>query len=265
MKKIMGIIGAVCALSACCGGNEQQEKSNIPAESVKALVGEICEATPADKALLERGISQAAFLWREDDGTPEEFAEFVKENCATTAEARKELYDKLSKAMETIYGASNQLSVDLQKPTILAGPEPGNVDYILSSYDPLAHLSDDFFSNKLAFITVLNFPAYTLAEKNALGKEWSRLEWAYARMGDIFTSRIPAAVNQKIALAQSNAENYIASYNIMTGHLLDSNGEKIFPEDQVLLSHCNLRDELKSNYADVPNASRKQELIYKVM
>lgn len=51
----------------------------------------------------------------------------------------------------------------------------------------------------------------------------------------------------------------------MTGHLLDSNGEKIFPEDQVLLSHWNLRDELKSNYADVPNASRKQELIYKVM
>lgn len=273
MKKIMGIIGAVCALSACCGGNEHKEQSNIPAAFVKDLVAEMLAETSAvtltaadqAAALLERGVSQAAFLWRESDGSPEEFAEFVKKNYASTPEERKELYDKLAKAMETIYGASNQLSVDLQKPTILAGPEPGNVDYILSSYDPLAHLNDDFFANKLAFITVLNFPAYSLAEKNALGKDWSRLEWAYARMGDIFTSRIPAAVNQKIALAQSNAENYIASYNIMMDHLLDSNGEKIFPEGQVLLSHWNLRDELKSNYADVPNAARKQELIYKVM
>ena len=171
MKKIMGIIGAVCALSACCGGNEQKEQSNIPAAFVKDLVAEMLAetsavtltaapaATPAaDQAatLLERGVSQAAFLWRESDGSPEEFAEFVKENYATTPEERKELYDKLAKAMETIYGASNQLSVDLQKPTILAGPEPGNVDYILSSYDPLAHLNDDFFANKLAFITVLN-------------------------------------------------------------------------------------------------------------
>ena len=176
MKKIMGIIGAVCALSACCGGNEQKEQSNIPAAFVKDLVAEmLAETDPAAQAatptaaLLERGVSQAAFLWRESDGSPEEFAEFVKENYATTPEERKELYDKLAKAMETIYGASNQLSVDLQKPTILAGPEPGNVDYILSSYDPLAHLNDDFFANKLAFITVLNFPAYTLAEKNALG------------------------------------------------------------------------------------------------
>ena len=159
----MGIIGAVCALSACCGGNEQKEQSNIPAAFVKDLVAEMLAetsavtltATPAaDQAavLLERGVSQAAFLWRESDGSPEEFAEFVKENYAATPEERKELYDKLAKAMETIYGASNQLSVDLQKPTILAGPEPGNVDYILSSYDPLAHLNDDFFANKLAFI-----------------------------------------------------------------------------------------------------------------
>ena len=33
----------------------------------------------------------------------------------------------------------------------------------------------------------------------------------------------------------------------------------------VLLSHWNLRDEIKSNYADVPNAFEKQQMIYKVM
>jgi hypothetical protein len=33
----------------------------------------------------------------------------------------------------------------------------------------------------------------------------------------------------------------------------------------VLLSHWNLRDEIKSNYASLPNAFEKQEMIYKVM
>ncbi|MBO7225649.1 MAG: hypothetical protein J6V35_07045, partial [Bacteroidales bacterium] len=60
-------------------------------------------------------------------------------------------------------------------------------------------------------------------------------------------------------------ENYIAEYNIMMGHLLNEKGEKLFPEDMVLLSHWNLRDEIKSNYANIPNAHEKQEMIYKVM
>ena len=58
----MGIIGAVCALSACCGGNEQKEQSNIPAAFVKDLVAEmLAETDPAAQAatptaaLLERG------------------------------------------------------------------------------------------------------------------------------------------------------------------------------------------------------------------
>ena len=49
------------------------------------------------------------------------------------------------------------------------------------------------------------------------------------------------------------------------GNLLTDKGEKLFPKDMVLLSHWNLRDEIKSNYADLPNANEKQEMIYKVM
>ena len=33
----------------------------------------------------------------------------------------------------------------------------------------------------------------------------------------------------------------------------------------VLLSHWNLRDELKADYADKENGQEKQEMIYKVM
>ena len=49
------------------------------------------------------------------------------------------------------------------------------------------------------------------------------------------------------------------------GHLLNEEGEKLFPEDMVLLSHWNLRDEIKSNYANQENGIEKQDMIYSVM
>ncbi len=240
--------------------------SNISAATLEQLQNSLRKQYPSvDADLINKGTSQCAALWRTEDGSEQDFTEFVKGNFAANVEDRKILFDKLSTAYEVIFGTSNQLSVRLQMPVHLTGPELTEVDYIFSAYTPFDHLSDDLFANKIAFITVLNFPNYTLAEKNTLGKNWSREQWAYSRMGDIFTTRVPAEVSQKLTLANSNCENYIAAYNIQMGHLLDENGEKIFPEDMSLLSHWNLRDELKSNYANVPNASRKQEMIYKVM
>ncbi len=265
-KKLIGVLAAVCTV-ACTTGHQNEATmvmvdSNISESAIKAVISEI---STSDKALLEKGVRQAAALWRAEDGSEAEFVQFVKDNYVADPEAKKTLYDKLARADEILAGAYNQVTIDLQKPTILAGPEPDNVDYILSAYSPYSHMSDDMFQNKLAFITKLNFPFYTLAEKNELGKGWSRLEWAYARMGDGYNSRVPAEVSIAGSKAYSDAENYIASYNIMMGHVLTDDGRKLFPEDMVLLSHWNLRDELKSNYADVPDANEKQEMIYRIM
>lgn len=212
-----------------------------------------------------RGVGQCADLWRAEDGNQADFEAFVKQWLATTPEARRTLYDKISRALEIFYTQQNQLTIELGRPTVLAEGEPGEIDYLLSSYDAGAHLSDDLFANKLAFITILNFPHYTLEEKNALGPQWNREEWAYARLGDVFTERVPASVNQAVTAARSAAEAYISTYNIEMGHLLTESGERIFPEGMSLLSHWNLRDELKADYADVPHAREKQEMIYKVM
>lgn len=261
-KRIITLIALLCAVACNNHKSEEVGSAGISDNYIMKLVAEI--DTP-DKALLERGIRQAASLWTEEDGTKDEFVEFVKENYAADPAAKESLYNKLSRAFEILGGAYNQVTVDLQKPTVLAGPEPENIDYILSAYSPYSHMSDDMFENKVAFITMLNFPFYTLAEKNELGKDWSRLEWAYARMGDSYTSRVPASVSQAASKAYSDADNYIASYNIMMGHILTEDGRKLFPEDMCLLSHWNLRDEIKSNYADQPNANEKQEMIYKIM
>ena len=233
---------------------------------ISDVVNEItAKNTNVDKDLLLRGTSQVAALWQESDGSVDDFVSFIKSNYAQTEETRLELFEKLSEAYEVLLGTQNQVAVELSLPTILAGPEPTNIDYIMSAFNPYSHLWNDLYENKVAFITILNFPNYTLSEKNKQGEKWSRQQWAYARMGDMFTSRVPADLNKEAAQANADAENYIASYNIMMGHLIDKKGEKLFPDDMVLLSHWNLRDEIKSNYANIPNAGEKQEIIYQVM
>lgn len=238
--------------------------SEAPAvKSVPAT--DIIPGLTGDLARIQRGIDQCAALWRPADGPQADFEAFVQEWLAQTPEARRTLFDQLCRALEIINTSQNQLTIQLGRPVVLDEGEPGAVDYLLSGYDAYAHFSDDMFDNKLAFITILNFPNYTLDEKNALGPQWDRLQWAYARMGDVFTQRVPAEVSQGVTVALTAAENYVATYNIPMGHLLTEDGERLFPADMSLLSHWNLRDELKSNYADVPHAHEKQEMIYQVM
>lgn len=242
------------------------ETNPIPEEMKKEVIAELQSMYPqGDAALMQRGVEQAAALWQAEDGSKEAFVQFVKENYKSSPTERRELFNKLCKAYEILLGTSNQVAIELGLPTVLAGPEPTQIDYIMSAFNPYSHLWNDLYENKVAFMTILNFPNFTLEEKNQLGSEWSREEWAYARMGDMFTSRIPAEITQEAGQANADAENYIASYNIMMGHLQNENGEKLFPEDMVLLSHWNLRDEIKSNYASLPRANEKQEMIYKVL
>ena len=49
------------------------------------------------------------------------------------------------------------------------------------------------------------------------------------------------------------------------GKLLDKQGNALFPEDMVLLSHWNLRDEIKANYSNSQSGPAKQAIIYQVM
>ena len=211
------------------------------------------------------GVQQAAALWTAEDRSQEAFDQLVADYYCTTDSARQALFESLSRIFEKMFESADMLTVELLRPTQLTNTsEPESADWIMSGYSPLAHFSDDMFANKLAFITIMNFPHYTLEEKNTLGKNWTRQEWAYARMGDVFTARVPAEVNRQIAQANADAENYIADYNIYMGNLRTEDGRPLWDEDKVLLSHWNLRDELKAQYAK-EDGQEKQEMIYQVM
>ncbi len=211
------------------------------------------------------GVQQARALWTEKDGTQADFDQLVADYYCSSDSARMALFESLSRIFENMFQSADMLTVELLRPTQLTNAaEPQASDWIMSGYSPLAHFSDDMFANKLAFITIMNFPHYSLEEKNTLGRKWTRLEWAYARMGDVFTTRVPAEVNSRMAQALANAENYIADYNIYMGNLRTEDGRQLWPNDKILLSHWNLRDELKALYG-MEDGQEKQEMIYQVM
>ena len=264
MKKGLILVGIMTLLLAC----QQASKSTmIHEESIQQALTTLKQTHPnADLVLAERGVRQVAALWQEADGTEADFVELVTTHHAATEEEKKVLYDRLSHILEQCGQSADLLNNTLQEPTTLVGKgEPSTVDWIISGYSPMAHFTEDMFANKIAHICVLNFPSYTLEEKNTLGQEWTRLEWAYARMGEVFNTRIPGSVYAHSAQAMSEAENYIAGYNIMMHCLRNEQGEQLWQEPMALLSHWNLRDELKSNYANAPYAQEKQEMIYQVM
>lgn len=243
-------------------------KKSLSEQVVKQAIDSLTFYYGSDKSkvvLIEKGVQQIAALWDSTDGNGEEFITFCKENYAPNDSARAMLFEKISKNLEILFGNFNHITIELLKPLHLSGYDIQPIDELFGSYNVGAHLTDDLFDNKIAFITILNFPNYTLKEKNELGKKWSRKEWAYARMGDIFTSRVPSNIIQNLNNVLTKADTYISEYNIYMGNIVDNNGQRLFPNDMKLITHWGLRDELKSNYANKENGLLKQKTIYEIM
>lgn len=264
MKKIIYLFGLV---SLMIGYPTKSLQAMISETTIQTTITAITKAYPkADSSLVARGVKQVAALWNEQDGAQEDFYNILLNSYTASPEDRLRLYDRIAYILEQCSQSADLLNNTLQEPTTLVGKgDPTLVDWIISGYTPMSHFSEDMFANKIAHICILNFPCYTLEEKNALGKHWTRQEWAYARLGDVFCSRIPGHAIANYSHTMSQAENYIAGYNIMMHCLRNERGDILWNEPMALLSHWNLRDELKSNYADVPRAQEKQEMIYQIM
>ncbi|MDL2223111.1 hypothetical protein LJB98_03335 [Bacteroidales bacterium OttesenSCG-928-M11] len=259
-KLILITIGLSMILISC---SKEKQTMSIPEASIGEVINYLSDQGVVDNSdLMERGVRQVAKLWLPEDGTNEEFVSFCKKNYISDPKEKHEVFLRISYYLETIYGNYNEMVLGLKLHQDEPIGELYSIDEFFSGYSPSSHLSDDFYANKIAFIIALNFPEQSLKEKEALTE---RKDWAYARLGDIFTSRIPADVLQNAANAENEASLYIDSYNIYAGHLLDKGGNLLFDENMILLSHWNLRDEIKANYSQSEAGLSKQETIYEVM
>lgn len=252
----------ICTWLAClCGTGSGQ--AAIQPSVVKTTVEQLASKDKENRTNISKGVEQVARLWNETDGSEQEFQAFCLENYVSDPAVKEQVFLKVSDYMEGISGYYNQMYLRLQRNLNLDTGPLLPIDEKFGSYSPNAHLTDDLYSNKIGFIIALNFPELSLEEKEALGDD--RKAWAYARLGDYFTERIPAQAQQAAGDAGSDADMYIADYNIYMGHLLTPSGKKIFPEDMRLLCHWNLRDEIKANYNKGKEGLEKQRMVYQVM
>ena len=260
------LIGMMACTNNQKSSNNMQTVNFIPDASTENVIAHLKDSLGEDHAFrMERGVRQVAALWREQDGSADDFAQFCLTSFVADTAALFTLFSTLERNFEVINGYYHKMDVELKAPLQLEGPDITPVDMLFGSYNASAHLTDDLYANKIAFLTALNFPFYALEEKTKLGSQWSRKEWAYARMGDRFISRVPASVQQDISKAVTEADAYISDYNIFMGNLRNEQGEQLFPDNLKLISHWGLRDELKSNYADPERGLEKQRMIYRVM
>jgi hypothetical protein len=214
---------------------------------------------------LQQGLRQVASFWRTDDGNKPVFEDFVRTNFAGDQTTLDVMFDRFEYLLEQLNGHLTEISREFRQQSDLNLGPIFPFDEIFAGYSPGAHITDDFFQNKLAFIVLLNFPLTTLDERLTQGEQWSRRQWAEIRLAQQFSKRIPADVNLSVSQISSEADQYISEYNIYMHHLVDMNGVRLFPPKLRLLSHWNLRDELKSNYSEKETGFAKQKMIQQVM
>jgi hypothetical protein len=235
-------------------------------ESMTKLQAELVAKCGEAQALrIRRGLHQTMEFWRPEDGDAKVYEDFVRTNFAGDQASLDVMFDRFQRLLEQLDGHMHEIFREFRTQQDLDLGPVHSYDEVFGGYDPSAHVLDDFFQNKLAFTVLLNFPLTTLEERINLGPQWTRRQWAETRLAQRFSKRIPADVSLAISQARSEADHYIAGYNIWMHHLVDDNGQRLFPPKMRLLSHWNLRDEIKAEYADTQTGLAKQRMIQQVM
>jgi hypothetical protein len=249
--------------------SETMQNPNAPTwinASIQKLEGElVAKYGVGQRERLVRGMRQVANFWRAEDGDAAAFENFVRTNFAGDQKTHDEIFNRLQFAFESLDGHMLEMVRDFRQQSDLDIGPILPLDELLAGYDPAAHVNDDLFANKVAFIVLLNFPLTTLEQRLSQGDEWNRRQWAEARLADRFARRVPAEVNLQIAKASAEADQYIAEYNVWMHHVLDEKGQRLFPAKMRLLSHWNLRDQIKADYAEGKPGLARQRTMAKVM
>ena len=176
MSRILAAASLVALLAIPASAQTQESMQKLETELV-AKYGE------AQRARLQRGMKQVAQFWRADDGDNAAFEELVRTHFAGDQVTLDALFNRMQFVLESINGHMTEISRDLQWQSDLDVGTVYPFDEIMAGYAAGAHITDDFFKNKLAFVVLLNFPITTLEQRLTEGEKWSRRQWAEAALG----------------------------------------------------------------------------------
>jgi hypothetical protein len=166
--------------------------------SMGLLQGELtARYGPGQRLRVQRGLAQAARFWRPGDGGAGEFEAFVRDHFEAEPGARDALFERMARVMASLDMHLGEIARDTR-----SAPRPASaLDAILAGYAPGAHVVEDFFADKAAFVVLLNFPLTTLEERLRDGASWTPRQWAEAWLAERFARRVPARALQAEAEA----------------------------------------------------------------
>jgi hypothetical protein len=264
VSRIFAAVALAVTLAAPAFAQQQPDWMKASMQQLETEL--VAKHGEGQRARLQRGMKQVADFWRAEDGDQAAFEDLVRTHFAGDPVTLDALFNRMQFILESVYGHMTEIGRDLQWQSDLDIGTVYPFDEILAGYAPSAHITDDFFKNKIAFVVLLNFPITTLEQRLTEGEKWSRREWAEAALALNFSKRIPSEVNLAVGKAAAEASQYVATYNVWMHHLLDDKGNRLFPAKMRLLEHWNLRDEIKANYSIEPKTGLpKQRMIQKVM
>lgn len=270
MKKTVVFIMLVATISIYLEAAQSTEQFDFMIPSfLKTSVAKVEDALIKKYGLehkerIQRGVRQVALFWKKEDGDKKSFESFVMENFLTEPEQLRALLKILEEKFETLFGHMFEIQYEFRRELDLDTGKIIPLYEILGTYDPAAHVDEDFISNKLAFFILLNFPIATFEERKINGDSWSRQRWAEDRLTHKFSKRIPSKISQEITAACNRGELYTSEYKIWMHHVLGPDNERLFPKGLKLISHWNLRDEIRAQYGRSDGLIR-QQVIQKVM
>ena len=165
MKKSSGLFLLLAGSAALMLTAQETAQAIDSATLLKVKTELLQKYGETEKFRVDRGLEQVAALWRAKDGGAAEFAIFCRANFAPSGAPLDSLFNKLEFYGEALNGNFNEMSLDKDQPVDLDWGEITPLDIAMNQFDLSAHLSEDMFENKIAFISLLNFPVYSLAEK----------------------------------------------------------------------------------------------------
>src|SRR5256712_5768991 len=155
----------------------------------RELIGKYGEA---QRLRLERGLRQVGEFWRPEDGDAAAFEEFIRANFAGDQATLDTMFSRFERLLEQLGGHMHEINREFRQQMDLDLGPVLPFDEMFGGYDPSAHIIDDFFQNKLAFVALLNFPLTTLDERLKDGPSLTRRQSAEGALRQgIFKTNTP--------------------------------------------------------------------------
>ena len=291
MPRLLSWPGVLCTIVGCATGTQPAPAANPPQGTAMtaastpstAAATPPAAATPAKPAAAplveaivqqhgegqrgraERGVSQILAFWRTSDGDQAALREFVQTQFIADPAILTRTRERMAESLEAADGHLLEIGRKWREGAELELRPELPIDSLLAATDPGAQLQENLFSSKIAFTVLLNWPLTTLDQKTSEGPRWSRIQWAEARLTDRFNTRPSGEASAARAAASAEAEAYIAGYNLWAHHLLGPDGQRFFPKGKRLLSHWNLRDQIKADYAEGTTGLARQRIMAAAM